>query len=207
MPCLLFAKRPTWILFWLCLGTAFRPCPIFAWNIPLPGGGRVSYKKGILRIRFEDDHNLPPMPPTDAKVSANVLKAIQVRDTKTAKGYGAYCIQPLPKHTFLGFYEGTPYTSIENLANKEYIMTLDGGATYLDGYERAQDRSTFSPVHLNHADKSPDCNCLRILRDNDDDDDQQQQCAFFTARDIQVGEELAFDYGANYWRGREQDKI
>lgn len=174
------------------------PPAVCAWNLPLPCGGRVACEGGLLRIRLEDASDLPNMPSAQTSVAPQVLNAIEIRDTNTMKGFGAYCTQALAKHTFVGFYEGIQRTSLDNLDNTEYIMSLDGGATYLDGYERAQDRSTFSLVHLNHADK-PDCNCLRILQD--------QRCAFFTARDIEQGEELTFDYGANYWKGREQDKI
>lgn len=171
-----------------------------AWTLPLPGGGRVAYEGGLLRIRTESEQDLPAMPPSSARIDPAVLASIAIQDTGTTKGFGAYCVgdEGLSRHTFLGFYEGTPRKTLDGLANTEYIMSLDGGATYLDGYERAQDRSTFSPVHLNHADK-PACNCLRILQDG--------RCAFFTARDIVLGEELTFDYGSNYWRGREQDKI
>eukprot|EP00546_Thalassionema_frauenfeldii_P021246 CAMPEP_0178902470 /NCGR_PEP_ID=MMETSP0786-20121207/4619_1 /TAXON_ID=186022 /ORGANISM="Thalassionema frauenfeldii, Strain CCMP 1798" /LENGTH=79 /DNA_ID=CAMNT_0020573733 /DNA_START=335 /DNA_END=574 /DNA_ORIENTATION=+ len=79
-------------------------------------------------------------------------------------------------------------------------MSLDGGMTFLDGYDPAQNRVRFTPAHLNHADKGQDaCNCLRILEDG--------RVAFFTARSIDVGEELCFDYGSSYWEGREAEKI
>jgi len=170
-----------------------------AWNLPLPGGCRIAYEKGLLRIRTQSTENLPEMPQNGAQIDSAVLAAIEVRDTGTTKGFGAFCcVEHLPKHTFLGFYDGIQRESLEGLKNTEYIMTLDGGETYLDGYERAQDRSTFAPVHLNHADKSK-CNCVRILEDN--------RCAFFTARSIAKNEELTFDYGANYWKGREGSKI
>jgi len=65
---------------------------------------------------------------------------------------------------------------------------------------RAQDRSSFSVVHLNHADKeSSSCNCIRLLEDD--------RVAFFTSRRIMFGEELCFDYGKNFWSGREDEKI
>ena len=61
---------------------------------------------------------------------------------------------------------------------------------------RAQDRSKFSPVHLNHADKGTTaCNVIRLLEDD--------RVAFFSSRDIFAGEELCFDYGSNFWKGRE----
>jgi len=169
-----------------------------AWNLPLPGGGRIAYEGGLLRIRGKSTEDLPFIPDKEAVVDPLVLGAIEIRDTKTKKGFGAYAMKELPKHTFLGFYEGVQRESLDELENTEYIMSLDGGATYLDGYERAQDRSKFSPVHLNHADK-PESNCVRILGD--------QRCAFFTGRCISEGEELTFDYGSNYWRGREHNKL
>lgn len=185
----------SWFMLLIC--NSVTPL-VHGWNLPLSGGGRIAYEGGLLRIRTERVENLPNMPDAEASVDPFVLDAIEIRDTKTMKGFGAYAVQELPKHTFLGFYAGIHRTSLDGLENPGYIMTLDGGETYLDGYQRAQDRSTFSPVHLNHADK-PDSNCLRILED--------QRCAFFTARDIEEDEELTFDYGTNYWRGREQYKI
>ena len=170
--------------------------PVSAWQLSLPGGGRIAYEGGLLRIRTKHTEGLPEMPTAETRIDPLVLQSIEVRDTQTVKGFGAFALDALPRHAFLGFYEGIERDSMEGLENTEYLMSLDGGLTYLDGYERAQDRSTFSPVHLNHADKGT---CLRILQDG--------RCAFFTARDVEKGEELTFDYGANYWRGREKDKI
>ncbi len=51
----------------------------------------------------------------------------------------------------------------------------------------AKNRDSFSAVHLNHADKNtPACNCVRLF--------EEDRVAFFTSRNIQVGEELCFDY-------------
>ena len=104
--------------------------PALAWNLPLPGGGRVAYEGGLLRIRGESAEDLPNMPHAEATMDPLVLRAIEIRDTKTIKGFGAYAIKELPKHTFLGFYEGIPRASLAELENTEYIMSLDGGATY-----------------------------------------------------------------------------
>ena len=43
-----------------------------------------------------------------------------------------------------------------------------------------------------------ECNCIAIM-DN-------KQVTFFTACDVNVNEELCWDYGSDYWRGRE-DKV
>ena len=183
-----------------------------AWNIPLPGGGKVQLDQGgVVRIRLSSDQNLvlPPMPPPDTAVDKTVLDSIEVKDTGTEKGFGAFCkSRPIDKDTFLGFYEGISYNSREDLeksldaddSSMDYVMSTDGGATFLDGRLRAQERSSFSPVHLNHEDKGkPGCNCVRIL--------EEGRVAFFASRRIEVGEELCFDYGSNFWKGRESMKV
>lgn len=182
-------------LLWLC--GCLRLMWSNAWQIPLPGGGRVVYEGGLLRIRTSEER-LPAMPAATSIVDPAVLSCIEIRDTQSKKGFGAYATRPLLRHTFLGFYHGILRDSLEGLDNIEYLMSLDGGVSYLDGYERAQDRSTFSPVHLNHADK-PYATCVRVF--------QEGRCAFFTARDIEKDEELTFDYGKHYWIGREHDKL
>ena len=194
-----------------------------AWQLNLPGGGRVQYNDGVLRIRTPQAESsiLPDallQIASDAKPTPETLASIVNRDTGTIKGNGAFCVQPLSQHTFLGFYQGkrvTTNTMDDNGPNEtnktrqfgqslpnEYIMALDGGVTFLDGQERAQDRSVFTPAHLNHAKKTDrGCNCLRILTNDN------TNVAFFTARDVEAGEELCFDYGDAYWEGRRQDEI
>jgi hypothetical protein len=186
---------------------------VHAWQLPLPGGGKVQFDDGgVLRIRFSSDPGFPPMPPANTTIDPDILERIEVRDTGTIKGFGAFCKnQPLERDTFLGFYEGVLIRSREELekslgpesfstSSMDYVMSTDGGLTFLDGRLRAQDRDTFSPVHLNHEDKGkPQCNCKRLL--------EEGRVAFFTSRRIEVGEELCFDYGSNYWKGRESMKI
>mmetsp|Transcript_27193 Transcript_27193/g.65994 ORF Transcript_27193/g.65994 Transcript_27193/m.65994 type:complete len:225 (+) Transcript_27193:48-722(+) len=193
-------------------------CCCHAWKIPLPGGGKISYESGdgLLRIQTKPQaaelDELAAALTCESQIDPLIEGSIVVKDTGTAKGYGAYWMDEqelvLPKHTFLGFYQGTPRSSLEGLENTEYIMTLDGGQSYVDGYERAQDRSAFSPVHFNHE-EAPKANCLRMLltlESSSSSSSNQRQCAFFTSRDIACGEELTFDYGENYWRGRESEK-
>mmetsp|Transcript_28043 Transcript_28043/g.31033 ORF Transcript_28043/g.31033 Transcript_28043/m.31033 type:complete len:204 (+) Transcript_28043:96-707(+) len=180
---------------------------ILAWNIPLPNGGRISYNNGVLRIGLEDMSILPKMPSPKETISSTILEAIEIRDTGTVKGFGAFCTSPIDRNEFLGFYEGEKILlnldyDADNtyIYNGEYIVALDGGKTFLDGYNRAQNRDVFTPAHLNHKDKQYErCNCLRIL--------EGDKVAFFTKRLIEEGEELCFDYGSNYWIGRESEKI
>ena len=186
-----------------------------SFEIPLPGGGRVKFESGgVVRIRLDQDKglvDLPPIPPIGTPADPSTLSSIEIRDTGTIKGYGAFCCTPiLPKHSFLGFYEGQRIESREELdkmvsssSNKkrmDYVMSIDGGYTFIDGYEMAQSRDIFNPSHLNHEDRGLEgCNCVRILEDG--------RVAFFTSRDILQDEELCFDYGTNFWKGREDEKV
>lgn len=184
----------------------------FCWEIPLPGGRRIQLDSGgVLRIQLQNQDLLPPLPAKGALPDPSVLKSIRICDTGTKKGYGAFWkgSQDLDQGTFLGVYEGDRFDSREaleaslaqrQLSSMDYALSVDGGATFLDGFQRAQNRSLFSPVHLNHADSIENaCNCLRVLGEG--------RVAFFTSRRIQIGEELCFDYGSNYWRGRENEKL
>ena len=189
------SKQISLLCFLLLLHVSFPSSQ--AWNIPLPGGGKLSYDGTLLRIQTNKVDDLPPFPALETFPTAS--GSVEVRDTGTSKGFGAFCTKPLAKHAFLGFYEGEIRTNLSD-CHADYIMSLDGGLTYCDGYQRAQDRKSFSPVHLNHCDGTLDeCNCLRLLENG--------RVAFFTSRDIEVGEELSFDYGSNYWKGREDEKI
>lgn len=189
-------------------------------RIPLPGGRGISINPdtGVIRIKLASDaERKVDVPPIGTQPSDKVKDSIIVKDTGTIKGFGAFSLAKIPCDSFLGFYEGQVLTSREALDAKiaerkstmeeeevsnamAYVMALDGGVTFLDGYERAQDRSKFSPVHLNHADKgTKECNIIRLLEDD--------RVAFFTSRDILKDEELCFDYGSNFWKGREGNKI
>lgn len=176
-----------------------------SFNIPLPGGRRIKIEAGgVVRIQLSSEQSLPPAPPIGTLPSESAISSIGVLDTGTTKGYGAFCLKPLEKFTFLGFYDGTLVVSREALETKnrsmDYVMSMDGGYTFLDGFDRAKNREVFSPVHLNHEDKGKEgCNCVRVLSEG--------QVAFFTSSDIDSGEELCFDYGSNYWQGRENQKI
>ena len=86
--------------------------------------------------------------------STSTLQSISIRDTGIPqKGFGAFVInRPLDPYEFLGFYEGRIVRSREALdemvaarqmdtdsikgAMEGYVMSLDGGVTFVDGYER-----------------------------------------------------------------------
>ena len=200
---------PALLILFLCSATTTSSSES-CFQIPLPGGRKVSFQDGILRIQLDSAKNRPTIiPQPGTQPSQQTITSIVVKDTGTRKGFGAFATNTLDKHTFLGFYEGETINGRNNLecilqnnSRKGYVLSLDGGATFVDGYQRAMDRTVFSPCHLNHEEQGTEaCNCKRILLDDG------KNVAFFTSRFIEIGEELCFDYGRNYWEGREQDKL
>ncbi len=65
----------------------------------------------------------------------------------------------------------------------------------LDAAHLVNQTDTFSGVHMNHSRRA--ANVGRFYRRS------ERRVAFFALRDIAAGEELLFDYGRDYWRGRE----
>lgn len=188
-----------------------------------------SSKTGVLRINLSSKNKekpTPPAPSLDTRPNEHTMQSIAIRDTGTERGYGAFATNPLEETTFLGWYEGTLVKGrekldvrirerkrqLDNAQNQgigdsggganDYVLSLDGGVTFIDGYDRAQDRSRFSPALLNHEDSDKEgCNCVRVL------EKEGRGVAFFTQRLVAEGEELRFDYGQNFWKGREDQKL
>jgi hypothetical protein len=66
-----------------------------AWNLPLPGGRNVSFDAGIIRIQLQDTTGLPKMPPPEMVISPATLNSIEVKNTRTQKGFGVFCTSAL----------------------------------------------------------------------------------------------------------------
>jgi SET domain-containing protein len=65
----------------------------------------------------------------------------------------------------------------------------------IDAAAAAPDCSAFHPVHMNHS--KVRANVARYY------DRAAGRVAFFASCDIVPGDELLYDYGRAYWRGRE----
>lgn len=76
----------------------------------------------------------------------------------------------------------------------DYVMAIDRD-TVIDAAAWVAATDSFHPVHMNHSRNRP--NVVRYY------ERAAGRVAFFTTRDIQPGEELLFNYGAAYWKGRE----
>ena len=120
-----------------------------AFKLPLPGGKAIHYneKSGVLRIQLSTPPPALSTISSSSTIDSKILKSIQVRDTGIpAKGFGAFATEKIRKDTFLGFYEGELIKTREALdeivearktANAmDYVMALDGGVTFLDGFKR-----------------------------------------------------------------------
>ncbi len=127
-----------------------------SFKIPLPGGRQVTFNQdtGVLRIQLAPGSALK-VPPKGTVPSFAILDCIQVKDTGVKeKGYGAFATGSIEKDAFIGFYEGDFISSREELdsivsdrrnstevntnvnAAMDYVMSLDGGMSFMDGYSR-----------------------------------------------------------------------
>jgi len=153
-------KAYSWFFIVYYLARTILICNAFQITL---GGRSVSYngETGVLRIQLKDPsraYNLV-VPPLGTLPSDNVINSIQVKDTGIeGKGFGAFATREIAKNTFLQFYEGDIIKSRESLdaviteraslirqSNgkswketnaMDYVMSLDGGVTFIDGFER-----------------------------------------------------------------------
>ena len=90
---------------------------------------------------------MPSTITASSTIDPKTLESIKVRDTDIPnKGFGAFAIEKIEKDSFLGFYEGEIIKTREALeeivhARKatnamDYVMALDGGVTFVDGFKR-----------------------------------------------------------------------
>lgn len=117
--------------------------------------------RGYLRIPAgeSDQPNDIVLPPIGAVPSDDVLNGIAIRDTGfPQKGFGAFAKCAIEKGTYLGTFQGLRYDSRELLDEimqermdkikdmesdsgkyifpMDYVISLDGGKTFIDAYER-----------------------------------------------------------------------
>lgn len=81
----------------------------------------------------------------------------------------------------------------------EYGIAVDS-QWVCDGREAAA-RDQFTPAHMNHSADPEKINVGRLYHR------RQREVSFFTTRDVAPDEELVFNYGRQYWRGREEMEI
>ncbi len=133
-------------------------------------------------------------------------KEVEVRDAG-AKGLGAFLTKPVRKGTIVGQYKGV-VTGVGELATRykpkdgtisdnAYLFELREQSVYIDANPGdVPDELVNWTRRINHSSKPNleiESNVMREL------------VWFIATRDIQVGEELCFNYGEKYWAGFEED--
>lgn len=123
---------------------------------------------------------------------------VEVRESK-GKGLGVFAKCALAENTWIGDYTGAVLTQDEYIArypNEDGEYVLGANSDY--NVDAADPRSSSFLRYLNHS--ATCCNLFfdvaKVRRQ------RHKEIKFYTARHIAVGEELLFDYGPTYWRGR-----
>lgn len=153
---------------------------------------RVHFYEGRVAIQFDVKYDVTTAP----RVAPD---AIEVR-CAGPKGRGSFATQRIPAGTYLGVYEGDEldfeqFQARYSDSEPEYVVRVDS-ALYLDG-RRARSSEGFTPALINHGRS----NVVRYCRER-----RPPIIDFFTASDLEPGDELLMDYGAQYWIGRALDK-
>ena len=76
------------------------------------------------------------------------------------------------------------------------IERPDFSSVYLDGQDPLESNIA---RYMNHADVAPNCRVSTLY-------EPTARALMFASRDLEVGEEMCWDYGPNYWRDRD-DKV
>lgn len=142
------------------------------------------------------------------KEEATSSKCFQVKESLIhGAGMGLFCTQPLPKGVFLFPYDG------EKLSEDEYFRRYPTGQ---GRYVAEVPTATGDPVYIDGID--PDQSGLARWMNskplNEANVEWRKQSFgpeagsmyFYARRDILKDEELAFDYGSNYWDAVEEDE-
>mmetsp|Transcript_62899 Transcript_62899/g.172774 ORF Transcript_62899/g.172774 Transcript_62899/m.172774 type:complete len:469 (-) Transcript_62899:124-1530(-) len=130
-----------------------------------------------------------------------------VLDTQTSRGRGLFVgSERIPLGMYLMDYGGellnepqfdARYPSGEGA---DYAVGIDstqsgGQAVYIDA---ANPSMSNLARYMNHCDAAPNCRAATLR--------SPPRLMLFTTRDVEVGEELVWDYGARYW-GQRPDKV
>ena len=152
--------------------------------------GRIALQWGV-KYRREDAATVAP-------------EALELRESP-GKGRGVFAARAVAEGTFLGSYDGDVLTAEAyearysgGGATPEYVVRVDSDC-YIDG-ARAAEGDAYTPALFN--DGGARANVVRFCATR-----RPPRVDFFASRDIGAGEELLFDYGPQYWAGRDDAPV
>lgn len=179
----------------------------------IPGAAWLKNAWARLRLGGED---LSADGPEAQRIRAELLAMVplanasfRVAATGDGRGRGLYTVAPIDAGCYLLDYEGEELDEEQFAARypgstlAEYVVAVarpDGSQVYVDS-ERpigAGSRSNLARF-MNHDDAAPNCAMWTHLQSGGVDD---PRLMLFALRDIAAGDELVWDYGPSYWRGR-----
>lgn len=119
------------------------------------------------------------------------------------KGRGVFATAQIAEGTFLGSYDGEVLDG-EQFERRygdrdvpEYVVRIDSDC-YVDGKAAARGGDAYTPALFNDG----KANVVRYCATR-----RPPRVDFFADRDVRAGEELLFDYGSQYWAGRDRDVL
>ncbi|EKE08193.1 MAG: hypothetical protein ACD_17C00295G0002 [uncultured bacterium] len=135
------------------------------------------------------------------EIESGVLLDMDVHFVSQEIGYGAFSKEWIPQHFYIGEYGGLVrknireyFTPLNNYLMEYPVTDRLGGTFVIDAQEGNNAR------FINHSDQ-PNIKFFYAFVDG------FYHAIFLTIREIVKGEELAYDYGANYWLLREPPEI
>ena len=131
---------------------------------------------------------------------------VAIRHTGHAgKGYGVYALATLDSNTWVGDYVGEVLTQDAYLArypNEDAGYVLGANEDYnVDASDATISAFT---RYLNHASGHAANVFFEVVKKRGQ---RKKDVKFFTARAVEAGEELCFDYGPSYWRDRGSEPV
>jgi hypothetical protein len=161
----------------------------------------IELHKGSLLCQW----GLLPDPSLDSTSMDPVNRAmIRVLPTPD-RGNGAFATATILKGSWIGDYEGEQLSpqEFDNRYPKggppaSFATRLDDDC-YIDAVALVGNVKEFAMVHMNHSKRRANVDRIKLPG--------RQRVVFTANRDIQPGEELLYDYGRAYWRGREREEL
>ena len=127
----------------------------------------------------------------------------EVRET-ARKGKGLFAAASIERDTFLFDYKGI-LVKDNDFCGSDYavgIRNAAGASLLIDGEDPATSNLA---RYLNHA-ANPNCVMMRAAYDpqRTAEGDPPPRLHMLTCRDVKQGEELCWDYGEQFWKGRNE---